>query len=399
MDKRFLFLFLLMVIFLGEVTALGITPARTTLDFSSDLEVEKTFTILNSEGKDMDIVIYAQGDLGKNIYLTENTFSISANEESKQISFKIKLPKDLNPGLNTGEIVIMNLPGKGTTSEAFVGAVLSIVHQVHVYVKYPGKYAEADLNIIDANQNEDVVFIIPVISRGEHDLVSVKANIDVYNQLNEKITSFNSVDISIKSGERGEIVHKWNAEVPIGRYLAKVTLIYDGETKSLEKQFKVGKSDLEIQSVDVKNFRLGDIAKFEMLIENKWSEPIKGAYTQMQIFDSNQKLISDVKSASYDFEPLSKNNLVSYWDTAGVREGSYETKLFLKYGEQSTQKNLELKVSSNKIEVIGVGYVISSAESGESNSLITVLITGIVVLILINLLWFIVLRNRLKKKS
>jgi hypothetical protein len=397
MNKLFL-MFLILLISMGSVSALGITPARTTVDFDQGLEFDKSFTILNSESKNLNIVVYTQGNLAGNIYLSENSFSMSSSESSKQLNYKLKIPANLPPGRNEGEIIIMALPEGQGTSEAFVGAALAVVHQVHVNVKYPGKYAEADLNIIDANQGDDVVLVVPVFSRGEHDLVSVRANVDIYNQLNEKVDSFNTVSISINSGERKELVHKWKADVSIGRYLAKVALIYDGETINLEKQFRVGMQELELQNIEVRNFRLGDIARFEMLIENKWSEPIKNAFTEMHIFDSQDRLISEVKSASYDFEPLSKEVLVSFWDTAGIREGDYETKFFLKYGDKSSQKNLELKVSKDSIRVIGLGYVISSEEGrrGDSN-LVFILVVGIVVLILINLLWFIILRKKFKK--
>jgi hypothetical protein len=399
--KTYLMVLFSLVLFgnlISGVSALGLTPARTTLDFQPGLEIERYFTVINSDGKDMDIIIYAQGELAKNIYFIENSFSVSAEEDSKKFNFKLKLPANLDPGLNSGEIVVMELPKKSGSSEAFVGATLAVVHQVHVYVKYPGKYADVDLNIVDANQNEDVVFVIPVFSRGEHDLVSVRANIDIYNRMNEKITSFNSADISVNSGEKKDLVHKWKAEVPVGNYFAKVAVVYDGETKNLERPFRVGIPELEVQSIEVKNFRLGEIAKFEMLIESKWSEPIVGAHTQMQIFDNNNNLISEIKSASYDFDPISKKVLVSYWDTAGVREGDYQTKLFLNYGDKSVQKNIELKVSKDRIRVVGVGYVISPEEGTDDKGLIIGLIIGVIILIGINIFWFMVLRKRLKGK-
>lgn len=396
--NKFGFALIMFLLFLSGVSALGITPARTTIDLDQEKEIERSFTILNSENKEMNLVIYAQGDLADKIYLSENSFSVSPTESSKKISFKVKIGENLSPGLNSGEIVVMNLPKGGETSEAFVGAVVAVIHQVHIYVKYPGKYAEANLNIVDANQNEEVVFIMPVISRGEHDLVSVRANIDIYNQLNEKVDSFNTASISLNSGERKELVHKWKADFPIGRYLAKVALMYDGETINLEKEFRVGKQDLELESIEVRNFQLGDIAKFEILVDNKWSEPIKNAYTEMHIFDSQKRLISEVRSSSYDFDPLSKKVMLSYWDTAGVKEGNYETSFFLKYGDKSSQKNLELKVSKNEIRVVGLGYVISSEESGrKGDNLTTILLIGVIILVLINVLWFLKFRRKFKK--
>lgn len=404
MNKRILLtgiVFLIGIFLVAGVSALGVTPARTTLNFEPGLQSTISFSIINSEHKDMNLVIYAQGSLNNSISLKENSITMSAGEESRQMSYDVSLPNQLPPGLNIGEVVILQLPGKSGASEAYVGAALAVVTQLYVYIPYPGQYAEAALNVINAEQGGDAILIIPVINRGKEDLSSVKANIDIYNKLNEKVASFNTVEIELLSGERTELVHKWKADVPVGSYRAVVTLIYGNNPPkiiNLEKQFNVGTPDLELQQIEVKDFYLGDIAKFEMLIENKWSEQISNAYAQTQIFDKEGGIMADFKSAQQDIPALSKIMMVSYWDTAGVREGTYETKIFLRYGEKSSQKNLKVKVSQNSIEIIGLGYVISSEKPkpGSSN-LVFILIIVIVVLVLINLLWFLFLRKRLRK--
>lgn len=399
MNKKVLFvgmMFLLGVLLVSNVSALGVTPARTTIDFEPGLKRTVSFSVVNSEHKDMTLIISPQGDLNASISLKENSVSMSSGEESKQLSYEVNLPNKLSPGLHVAEVVILQLPEKSKTSEAYIGAALAVVTQLYVYVPFPGKYAEADLNIVNAGQGEEAVFIIPIVNRGEFDLVSVKANIDIYNKLNEKITSFDTATISIGSKERKEIVSKWKADVPVGTYRAVVTLTYDGETINLEKQFNIGNKELELQQLEVNNFNLGDIAKLEMLVENKWSEQISGAHVQTQIYNNKEELVADFSSPNYDIPALSKKLMVSYWDTAGVKPETYEAKVFLKYAEVSTQKNLQLKVSKNKIEVIGLGYVVSSEGSVEGNDLIPILIVGIIVLILMNLLWFLLLRKKLK---
>ena len=397
MEIKNLIVFVLLIFLVGSVSALGITPARTTVDFEPGLRKTVSFSVVNSEGKDMDLIIYPKGELNASISLKENSVTMSSEEQSKQLSYEIILPNKLSPGLHIAEVVVLQLPEKSKTSEAYVGAALAVVTQLYVHVPYPGKYAEAGLNIVNAEQGEDAVFIIPISNRGEFDLVSVKANIDIYNKLNEKVTSFNTVTISVGSNEKKELVSKWKADAPVGTYRAVVTLTYDGETINLEKQFNVGNEELELQQLEVNDFRLGDIAKLEMLVENKWSEQISGAYAQTQIYNDKEELVADFSSANYNIPALSKKLIVSYWDTAGVKPETYEAKVFLKYAEVSSQKNLQLKVSENKIEVIGLGYVVSSGESSENSNLIFILVVGIVVLILINLLWFLLLRKKLRR--
>ena len=52
-----------------------------------------------------------------------------------------------------------------------------------------------------------------------------------------------------------------------------------------------------------------------------------------------------------------------------------------------------------KISVVGVGYVISAEKTSGGSSLTVILVVGIVVLVLINLVWFLILRKRLKPSS
>ena len=50
--------------------------------------------------------------------------------------------------------------------------------------------------------------------------------------------------------------------------------------------------------------------------------------------------------------------------------------------------------------VLGLGYVIKnkSGKSGESNSLLVVLIASIGIPVLLNVVWFLILRKKLSKK-
>jgi len=392
-----LLLILLGLFLVASVSALGVTPARTSLDFEPGLQRTVGFDVLNSEGKDINLVLAVQGELENYIAVNVRSASISESEGSKSFSYDISLPSSLEPGLHTSEVVIVELPSGGETSEAYVRATLAVVTQVYVYVPYPGKYANSKMIVMNANLGEEVTFVFPVASVGEFDLTSVKANVDIYNKLNEKVGSFNTASISVPSGEKKEIVHKWDASLPIGEYRAVASVIYDEGTLNFEEIFSIGSQDLELQDVSVKDFSLGDIAKLEMLVENKWSEPISDAHIETKISNDRGEIVSEFKSASYDVDPLAKQVFISYWDTAGVRVGTYETEVSINYADKESSKNLKFQVEENDLIIIGLGYVISSDDSGGSNTLVVVLVVAVVILILVNLLWFLVLRKRLKK--
>ena len=109
----------------------------------------------------------------------------------------------------------------------------------------------------------------------------------------------------------------------------------------------------------------------------------------------------DVKSASETVLSLSKKELIAYWDTVGVEEGEYNGKLMVKYGQKSTDKNLILQVSENSLDVTGVGYAIRPS-GGRGVDLTTVLLALVIILLIVNLAWFVFFKRimmKLKKKK
>jgi len=397
MRKFFVLLFGIFMI--GGVLALGVSPARTTLDFESELEREIVFDIVNSGERDIDLALSAQGDLGEYIKIESPRVSLSFLEESKSLSYIVSLPKKLSPGLHTGKIVVMEVPEEAETAGSYIQATLAVAVQLHVYVPYPGKYANADLYIYGSGVGEDIRFVIPVVSAGKFDLSSVRANVDIYNKVNEKIDSFNTKSVEIPSGNKRELVYDWNADVLPGEYIAKATVIYDDGALNLEKIFNIGSRELELQEIVVNDFSLGEIAKLEMLVENKWGEAIGGVHIDTEIKDDGGDVVSSFESAAQDIAALSKQVFVSYWDTLGVTPGDYDAEVSIKYGGKESNKNLKFEVSENKLTIIGLGYVISADEGGGADVIVVVLITIVVVLILMNLLWFLLLRKKLGKNK
>ncbi len=403
MDKRFSILVafaigvMLFTSGVSAIASLGITPGRTTIEFEPNLRTSIAATVLNPEGKAINLAISVQGDLANHVILNEEFVSLREGETVREIRFDVQLPKSLKPGLQTAEVIILQLPESAPLSESNLRAVLAVVTQIHVNVPYPGKYAEASLNIANSEKPGEVIFVIPVLNKGNVDIVDAHANVDVYNIMGEKVTSFNTDSISVSSGGRGEIVKKWTSNLPAGTYRAVATLVYDGESTVLEGRFSVGVSDLELQEVTVNDFSLGEIAKFEMLVESRWSVPITGVYTQTVVYDSKGKIMADFKSPSYDIDALSKKVLVSYWDTKGVKKGVYDASIYMNYAGKSVQKDVRFEIEEDSLRVIGLGYVISETKSSGSSTLIVVLIVGIVVLLLLNIMWFLILRKRLAR--
>ena len=400
MDRGY-FVLIFVILMVSNVLALGITPGLTTFNYEPGAVKEVSFSVINSEHKDMDLVVLVKGDLNESISLSEVSFKMASSDETKNLKYTLKIPNSFSPGPHTSEIDVIQLPGKSPTSEAYIGAAVGVATQIGIFVPYPGKYAEASFNVIGPEGDGKMTFVVPLVSRGQLNIVRARGIIDIYGSLNEKIKTLETNEVEIPSGQRKEIVGIWDSKgVSPGPYRAVATVLYDDSTLTIEKQFNVGERVLELSGIEVNDFTLGGIAKFEMLVENKWSEPITGAYSQIQVFNKGGDVMADFKSSSYDVSPLSKTLMTAFWDTAGVNKGTYDSSLFLRYGQKSEQKDLKLEVLDNNINIIGVGYVISKGKTtGSGSSLVAILIIAVVVLVLINIVWFLVLRKKFSGKK
>lgn len=397
------FCMLIAIIFMAgllieDATALGITPGRTSIDFAPNLEKEVQFSVLNNENKEMDVIFFVQGELNKSLSLFETKTEFKKEESSKGFRYKIKLPEKLEPGLHTGDVVALELP-KLSEGETFVGATVAVVTQLYVFVPYPGKYVDFDFNVLNPEQGDTATFVVPVVNRGKLGIGEVRAVIDIYTVLNEKIATLETDHNSLSPGGRTELSVQWLVNVNPGKYFARISVFYDGESKSMEKEFGIGENVLSIESILVNEFTLGEIAKLQILVDNKWNQELKGVFASLIVYNPNSEIMADVKSSSEDISPLSRKELLAYWDTVGVEEGEYDGKLMVVYGEKSSDKNLLLKISADSLDITGVGYAIRGKRGGTGVTLTSILLVLVIVLLVVNLAWFVFFRRFIGRKD
>lgn len=401
MNKKLFLIFAVVSLFLllamQNVYALGITPGRATVNFEPGLKKDISFSVINTEKKDMSVVIAVRGELGQYITLNKAYEDFLSAEESKSFIYTVQLPQRFDkPGVYSAEIVALELPKNFKESGSFVGSTVSVISQLDVYVPYPNKYVEADANVIESEGK--INFIIPAINRGKLDIVNIKAVIDIYTALNEKVTTIETNVDSLNSLERKELSAEWTPNVNSGKYLAVITVIYDNEQVVVNKPFNIGEELVNVIDVVVRDFALGDIAKFNALVENKWSNPIKDVFLNILVFNNEGEIMADFKSPTYNLDALAKSEIVAFWDTAGVHVGTYDGKLLLKYGEKSVERNIQLKIGQNDLEIIGLtGHVLVKNKGGKLN-INNLLVIVVIVLVVANIVWFVLIRKILKKK-
>ena len=389
-------IFLILIFLMQNLLALGVTPGRTTIDFSPNLEREVKFTIINTENKDMNVAFSVDGELAKYIEIQKDIVTFDSSEYSKDFKYKLTLPRGLTPGLHKARVVALELPPNLEESGTVLVATVSVVTQVYVHVPYPGKYIEASLDIVNSKEINNLInFYIPFISRGKEAIEKVNATIDVYKN-QEKISSLITDSLSVNAGQRRELKALWSPDVLPGEYNAIANINYDGSDLIIEKKFNVGPEDLDLLGISVNNFRLGDIAKIKILVQNKLSDAVEEVFASLKIYDSEISDVANLKSDRYNIPSLSNKEIIVYWDTETVEEGQYGSELNIDYNERFINRNFKVGVAKDSMSFSGIGFVISSETDSKAN-ILTFLLMVIGFLLLINIIWFIIWKRHKKK--
>jgi hypothetical protein len=377
--------------------ALGVIPGRATIDFEPGLEKTVSFTITNNEHKEFNALVYVEGELAEYITIEKEIVEFKESDNSHAFTYKVKLPQELGPpGDHWAKIVVMELPkgwdsSKGETS---IIATVAVIHQLKVNVPYPGKYMQLDMTVQEAVPNESVKFFVKMHNLGNEDIAKARATIEIVGPANDVIATIETGPKAVKSMQRQDLTAEWKADVSPGMYHAVATVRYDDEVGHVEKNFYVGNMLVDVLGVSVKDFTLGGIAKFDIEAESKWNQPIESVYAHMVINDESENKVADFKSSSVDMEPYERTNIYAYWDTEGVEAGDYITMLTLHYAGRKTEREIKTYIGLDAIrtEIVGISVGAITAEETGLEQYTTILL--IVVLVAINLGWFMYFRKR-----
>ncbi|MCD4759918.1 hypothetical protein K8R33_03450 [archaeon] len=389
-------LLIFIISFVGSVSALGITPARKIVDFESGLEQTVEFYIVNSEGKDMKVVVYAENVFeGGEIVVGTPEIIFSSEEDRKKVNYTFKLPEEFKiPGKQIAKMVVREIPmDVGEIDGTVIGASVAIIHQLIVEVPFPGKYAVAELKITETGLIDSVDFVVSLINLGIEDINSASGVIEIFDAFSdEKVTTLETDLFSVNSGDKKENTVVWTENIEIGKYYAKLKLNYDGNVVEADREFTVGARMVELLYIFAKNFKLGDIAKFNILVENKWSDSIHDVYTEFLISKLGGK-IANFKSATEDIEGESTKELTAYWDTEGVEGGEYGAKITLRHDDEALEMDVKTIITSNSITFDGLTGAVTSGGLVNTN-----FVVGAIVLVIVtSLFWFVWFKFRKKK--
>jgi methionine-rich copper-binding protein CopC len=387
-----LILLLITIIISSNVLALGVAPSSTELVFSPESEHVVDLAIINNDNKDMTVVIYAEGELAEHVSIPEPLIEISSSQPKVKTSYTVNMPKKLKKqGLHETNIVVREIPRRAE-GETAVGASLAIISKLKVFVPYKGKYAEIKLMAPHFELNKPNNFAVEVNNLGTEKILTGYVVIDIYGPLNNKIKTLISQEFSLDSKQKTVVIVPWTPDIGSGQYVAEATLVYDELNVKDRKEFTLGELSVEIVSISVENFRLGGIAKFDILVANNWNTQVPSVYAVTTVTDEKGDEYLRFKTASVDVPGFGREKLEAYWDTARVSPGPYKLDIVLNYLGKTSKKLFDIKVEQNRI-LVSAAAVAPVAQS-TIMKIVYILIVLVGILIVANVLLFLRGRKR-----
>lgn len=415
--KRAIFIWILMLVFLvatlSQVQALGVAPSRKVIDYTPG---EQTYTarIINTNHKEMHLALYPKGELAKYVTLEKDIVHMDATESEKTFRYAVNLPNDVSPGPQTIGIVVIELPDtfadpennlvvsdgvsvifEGKSDDTLVGATLAVIHQLQIDVPYPGDFIEGQLFVSEAQTGDDVVFTMSLNNKGST-AQEAYADIVIKGPTNEELAKVKTNTVVLPASGEGKAIAVWTSTLPAGTYAVEATLHYAGKFVKLNKIMSLGNKFIDVTNVEVKNFRLGGIAQFDVFLENKWNEQISGVYGELEILDASGNRLSKFNTLNTDIDPYGEATINGYWDTTGVDIGTYDVNVILHYAGKTSEKMFQAIVGLDAIEMVGAqqlaGRVIG--QEGGGVNLTAILIAVVVLLIIINVGWFMYFKKK-----
>lgn len=383
--KRAIIFGLVFILLASSVLGLGISPSRNEVYYSSGEIREVSFRIINNEHKDANIRLIARGELADYVDFEKELVEIRTDEPEKIITYTMNMPRKLEPGVHTVEIVAVE---SGYGNDEILVANVGVVHKLHVRVPYPDQYLEGILYISEARPNEEVTFTATVSNVGSDDIEKIQGSLLITGPSNEGVARLSTDEISLAKERKSKVEAKWIANVNPGTYHVQAIIEYDnGKVLVLEKDFDVGEPLIDIEDVRVASFKLGTIAKFDIAIANKWNQKMPDVYGITDISDSTGVPVDSYKTSSADIPAEGTKEFNAYWDTTGIEAGEFIISVKAHYLGRIKEKVYEMEVKENEIILTSpsfTGQVISNNEQpGKLNTtVIIIVVVGIFIVVL-----------------
>jgi len=345
------------------VSAIGLQHQKVgTITYQPGLELDIPIGVRNFNH---EIEITVGGDFSR--FGTLGPITDGAGG-SKDVTLHIKFPNnlDVEPGLH---VISVQATEIGTV-EGTVSALTSIRKNFKVEVYSKEKDINVEFSAPDANQHEKVDLTIGVQSWTYEDIFSVYGEIAIYDADNNEVSKIQTQRTSLKSGDSVSLLATLDtANLKPGTYNAEAMIFYDGETKVISDEFKIGTLMIKITGA-TSAFQSGQIQEVLIDVESVWNNPIHEIYGEFYVAGENV-----LQTASIDLGSWEAGTLSGYWNVS-LPPGNYDAVAEVHFEDVESTKKVTITVSKS-LKVGGINMWIV----GTVGSLLVIIIILIAILL------------------
>lgn len=360
------------------VLALGIQPAKTTIIAETTSHYSGQFMIVNTEGAEFQVKVYAQGDFAPYIKLNITALTFSAEDTFKIIPFEIDLPPLIPPGVSTSYIVAEE--ELLSSDPNVISSKLLLKHKIIIQGEYPDKYVEVKLNFQE--QPTSIKMVSEIENKGKQDLQQVQTTFYVNDkEQKEHILETSSKPLSTNDSQL------FSAEIPKdnfqqGEYTVRAITTYDDLEVEMVQEMRVGQPEVDI-TYFTPFFIAQKVNEYSLDLLNKWNKEIKNVFVDIEVLKDNKK-IDQFRTQSVDLSAEQTKRLQNYFDARNKNEGTYNFDMTVNFWDnyRMTKKTFQSELlSETEFEKVNS----KDANSPSSAISITSSLTGKVVGIVLTL--------------
>ncbi len=344
--KKAVVLFFLLVLFIKiSAASLGISPAKFEVNFEPNHQYTFKFEAIVDE-PDSELEAYVEGDLSQ--YATLNKRELRGGGS---FEVTLNLPAEVEKaGKNTLIVGVREIPGENE----FIATSVNIRAIVNVYVPYPGKYVDVQLNVGDGNINEVIPVELHVINRGKES-IEVSPIILFFDSGMNEVERMNFQSAFLNTSEERYFRKYLNTTgFKPDNYLASSVVNYGGEIFYLNQSFRIGSLFVNITDF-TKELKKKGIQKYLIDIESGWNSQVSEVFADVNLTNGVQNITFRTPSAILN--PWEKKTIEGFLDTDEL-EGRYNASIILSYERQKSFAYGTLAIlESNMLLLIIIGSI------------------------------------------
>lgn len=275
---------LLSLFLISSACALGITPGRATFNFNASDEKQVSLSIVNTEHKEMKVLVQVEGEWAKYVTLNQTEIAFNKTEEIKTLRYNVKFPSDGGFDGIKARIIAMEIPLPSNSNQGTsVGAKIAVEHQLYIITGAIAKNLTQNSTVTEKinvtkiyiknyTRGEIAKIEIEIFNPTTRTMENIYSTILIYDSYGILRNQFNSTVQNIDAKKNATLVAMWNTYgFEIGDYGGELFVYYDNETIKRDLKIRVEENYISIEFGKLEYQGIMPLPEIKKKEENKLS--------------------------------------------------------------------------------------------------------------------------------